>query len=85
MNTALPQVVSINAHPNFHYAYAMQALDAGCHSVHEKPLAKTVAEAEETVAVAQDNGLKIVGDRSSSTIARGISLLSITSDLVSRW
>ena len=55
-----PQVVSINTHPDSHYAYAMRALDAGCHLFVEKPLAETVAQAEEIVRRAQEAGRKVV-------------------------
>ena len=54
------QVVSVNTHPDSHYRYAMAALQAGCHLFVEKPLATTVAEAQEIVATARARGRKVV-------------------------
>ncbi|MFO1034124.1 MAG: Gfo/Idh/MocA family oxidoreductase, partial [Hyphomicrobiales bacterium] len=55
-----PDAVSINTWPETHGAYAKMALNAGCHVFIEKPLATTVAEAEELAALANAKGLKIV-------------------------
>jgi predicted dehydrogenase len=55
-----PDAVSINTWPDTHAAYARMALEAGCHLFVEKPLAATVAEAEELVALARDLNRKIV-------------------------
>jgi predicted dehydrogenase len=55
-----PDAVSINTWPDTHAAYARAALEAGCHLFIEKPLASTVAEAEEIVALAKSRNLKIV-------------------------
>jgi predicted dehydrogenase len=55
-----PDAVSINTWPDTHAAYAKMALHAGCHVFIEKPLAETVAEAEEILALAEQRGLKIV-------------------------
>ena len=55
-----PDAVSINTWPDTHAAYARQALGAGCHIFIEKPLADSVAEAEEIVALAKSKGKKIV-------------------------
>jgi predicted dehydrogenase len=55
-----PDAVSINTWPDTHAAYARMALDAGSHLFIEKPLAATVAEAEEIVALAKARHLKIV-------------------------
>ena len=52
--------VSINTWPDTHAAYAKMALKAGCHLFIEKPLAGTVAEAEEIVAMAAAAGKKLV-------------------------
>ncbi len=44
--------------PNFiHYKMAKKALLAGIHVICEKPLATTIAEAEELVAIAKEKGL----------------------------
>jgi predicted dehydrogenase len=55
-----PDAVSINTWPETHAAYARMALHAGCHLFIEKPLATTVAEAEEIAALARQKNLKIV-------------------------
>ena len=47
-----PDAVSINTYADTHAAYAMRAMDAGCHVFLEKPLATTVADAEAVVAKA---------------------------------
>lgn len=55
-----PDAVSINTWPDTHGEYAKMALNAGCHLFIEKPLASTVAEAEEIAALAKAKRLKIV-------------------------
>ena len=55
-----PDAVSINTYPDTHADYAKQALAAGCHVFLEKPVAVTVAEAEEVVAAARRAGRKLV-------------------------
>jgi predicted dehydrogenase len=55
-----PDAVSINTWPDTHAAYAKLALKAGCHIFIEKPLAGTVAEAEEILAMAKAAGKKLV-------------------------
>ena len=54
-----PDAVSINTWPDTHAAFAKMALDAGCHVFIEKPLAGTVAEAEEILALAKSKDLKV--------------------------
>jgi len=54
-----PDAVSINTWPDTHAAFARMALNAGCHVFIEKPLAETVAEAEEILALAKAKGLKL--------------------------
>src|ERR1700677_1867240 len=54
-----PNAVSINTWPDTHAAFAKMALDAGCHVFIEKPLAGTVAEAEEILALAKSKDLKV--------------------------
>jgi predicted dehydrogenase len=60
LKTLQPDAVSINTWPDTHAAYAKMALRAGCHLFIEKPLADTVAEAEEIVAMAKAAGKKLV-------------------------
>jgi len=55
-----PDAVSISSYPDTHAAYAIAALEAGCHVFVEKPLAETVAEAEAIVAKAEALGRKLV-------------------------
>ena len=55
-----PDAVSINTYPDTHAAYAKQAFAAGCHVFLEKPVAVTVAEAEEVVRAAKSAGRKLV-------------------------
>jgi predicted dehydrogenase len=55
-----PQVVSINTYPDTHAAFAKRAFAAGCHVFLEKPVAATVAEAQEVVAAARQAGKKLV-------------------------
>jgi len=55
-----PDAVCISTYPDTHYNYAKQALEAGCHVFLEKPLAETVEQAEELVALAKSVGRKLV-------------------------
>ena len=55
-----PDAVSISTYPDTHAAYAISAMDAGADVFIEKPLAETVAEAEEIVAKATESGRKLV-------------------------
>lgn len=55
-----PDAVSINTYPDTHADYARRAFAAGCHVFLEKPVAVTVAEAEEVVAAARRAGRKLV-------------------------
>jgi len=60
LERAAPDAVSINTYPDTHAEFARKALQHGCHVFIEKPLATTVAEAEELVAMATEKNLKIV-------------------------
>jgi predicted dehydrogenase len=55
-----PDVVSINTYPDTHAAIARVALQGGSHVFLEKPLAETVAEAEEIAALAARHRRKVV-------------------------
>ena len=57
---AKPDAVSINTWPDTHAAFARMAFEAGAHVFIEKPLADTVAEAEDIAALAKSKGLKLV-------------------------
>ena len=55
-----PDAVSINTYPDTHYEYVKMALEAGAHVFVEKPLALTVEDAEELVALANKYKRKLV-------------------------
>ncbi len=55
-----PDVVSINTYPDTHAAIARTALAGGSHLFVEKPLAESVAEAQEIVDLAREHGRKVV-------------------------
>jgi predicted dehydrogenase len=55
-----PDAVSINTWPDTHAEYARMALNANCHIFIEKPLAETVEEAEDIIALAHRKKKKIV-------------------------
>jgi predicted dehydrogenase len=55
-----PDAVSINTWPDTHAMFARRALEANCHLFIEKPLAETVAEAEDIIALAKRRNLKLV-------------------------
>jgi len=55
-----PDVVSINTLVDTHAPYSIHAMRQGCHIFMEKPIAKTVAEAEEVVKVARETRRKLV-------------------------
>src|SRR4051794_39137307 len=52
LERARPDVVSIATLPSSHRDLTLQALDAGCHVLREKPVAINAAEAQEMVAAA---------------------------------
>ncbi|KAK1993859.1 oxidoreductase family protein [Colletotrichum falcatum] len=49
-------IISILTPPNTHFSFAKQALQAGKHVLVEKPFVPTVAEAEELIRIAKENG-----------------------------
>ena len=55
-----PDVVSVNTYPDTHADFCRKAFDAGCHVFTEKPLATTVADAQEIVDMAKAAGKKLV-------------------------
>ena len=55
-----PDAVSINTYPETHEPYAIQAFEAGCHVFVEKPIANSVAGAENVVAAAKKADKKLV-------------------------
>ena len=60
LKTSQPDVVSINTYPDTHVAYAKLALEADAHVFLEKPLANTVADAEDVVNLAKAKNKKLV-------------------------
>jgi predicted dehydrogenase len=57
-----PDVVHILTPPQTHAALAIEAMDAGCHVLVEKPMAASQEEAEAMEAVAQRRGVKLCVD-----------------------
>ena len=55
-----PDCVSINTYPDTHAAYALAAIEAGCHVFLEKPVAETVEECERVVEAARAGKRKLV-------------------------
>jgi UDP-N-acetylglucosamine 3-dehydrogenase len=55
-----PDLVSVAVPTRFHRQVVMDALDAGCHVLVEKPIAATVAEGKEMNAHAKAKGLKLM-------------------------
>lgn len=55
-----PDVVSVNTYPDTHADYVRQSLNANAHVFVEKPLATTVDEAKELVALALQKNRKMV-------------------------
>jgi predicted dehydrogenase len=55
-----PDAVCISTYPDTHEAYAVKALEAGCHVFLEKPLADTLQGAERVAATAKKYGKKLV-------------------------
>ncbi|MDH6057026.1 Gfo/Idh/MocA family protein, partial [Umezakia ovalisporum] len=55
-----PDAVCISTYPDTHEAFAIQALEAGCHVFIEKPLADTIGGAERVVEAAGKAGKKVV-------------------------
>jgi predicted dehydrogenase len=60
LETAKPDVVSINTYPDTHFDYVKQALESGAHVFVEKPLALTVEEAQILVDLAHQLEKKMV-------------------------
>lgn len=52
--------VVIATQPTTHYRFAKEALENGKHVLVEKPLAKSIAEAEDLVRIAEDRNLKLM-------------------------
>lgn len=55
-----PDAVSVNTYPDTHAGYAIKAMNAGAHVFLEKPVGRTVAEAESVVETARRTGRKLV-------------------------
>lgn len=60
MRETKPDVVSINTYPDTHAEYSIFAMRQGCHVFMEKPIARTVAEAEEVARVALETKRKLL-------------------------
>ena len=55
-----PDAVSINTYPDTHYELCKAALNAGAHVFIEKPLAETLEQCEELVALSREKGLALI-------------------------
>ncbi len=60
LNTTKPDAVCISTYPDTHEAFAIKALEAGCHVFIEKPLADTVEGSIRVVEAAQKTNKKVV-------------------------
>lgn len=60
LKTTQPDAVCISTYPDTHEAFAIAALEQGCHVFIEKPLADTVEGAERVAAAAKKAGKKLV-------------------------
>ncbi|HRI22125.1 MAG TPA: Gfo/Idh/MocA family oxidoreductase, partial [Panacibacter sp.] len=60
MEATKPDAVCISTYPDTHEAFAIEALEKGCHVFIEKPLADTVSGAERVAAAAHKAGKKLV-------------------------
>lgn len=59
MAAVAPEVVIVCAPPRFHHASCLEALGAGAHVLCEKPLATSVAEADEIIEAARRAGRRL--------------------------
>ncbi|MVZ63908.1 Gfo/Idh/MocA family protein [Sphingobacterium humi] len=55
-----PDAVCISTYPDTHEAYAVKAMESGCHVFVEKPIASSVEGAEHVQQVAKQTGKKLV-------------------------
>ena len=60
LEKANPDAVCISTYPDTHESYAIRAFEKGCHVFIEKPVAATVAGAENVAAAARKAGKKLV-------------------------
>jgi predicted dehydrogenase len=60
MKEVKPEVVSINTYVDTHAAFSTYAMRQGCHVFMEKPIAKTVKEAEQVQRVFRETRHKLV-------------------------
>lgn len=60
LDSGLIDAVVISTPPNSHYAWAKAALTRGIHVVLEKPMALTVEQCDELIALAAERGLTLV-------------------------
>ncbi|RXK49851.1 Gfo/Idh/MocA family oxidoreductase [Aquirufa rosea] len=60
LNATNPDAVCISTYPDTHEAYAIAALEAGCHVFLEKPIADSLAGAERVAEVVRKTGKKLV-------------------------
>ncbi|MFY9399337.1 MAG: NAD-dependent epimerase/dehydratase family protein, partial [Desulfomonilia bacterium] len=54
-----PEVIHIVTPPHTHFELALQAIEAGCHVLVEKPMCLSLAEGERLFELAQEKGVKL--------------------------
>jgi predicted dehydrogenase len=59
LHATAPDVVHITTPPQSHFSLAKQCLESGCHVYVEKPFTLYASEAEELIALAERQGLKL--------------------------
>jgi len=59
LNREQLDVIDISTPPNTHATLAIEAMDAGCHVLVEKPMALSVKEADEMVSASKRNQVKL--------------------------
>jgi predicted dehydrogenase len=60
MEKLKPEIVSINTYTDTHAEFSIHAMRNGCHIFMEKPIARTVREAEEVAGAVLESGCKLV-------------------------
>lgn len=73
-----PNVVHVSTPPSTHAPFAIQALEAGCHVLVEKPFALSLGDAERVIAAARNSGRKVCVDHNhlfDPPVVKGIEYL----------
>jgi len=59
LRRAPPDAIHVLTPPDSHAALAIEAMEAGCHALVEKPMALSVGEASSMIEAARENGVKL--------------------------